>query len=320
MSARQPSLARRLRDGLLVRLALFLSWLAPKFRLETLQRVGRGLGALAASIPHRRRRRVEEHLRIAFPEADAAELRRLLRASYQGTVLYFLETLWIRAWDPARDRGRVEVIQKDRLEETLHLVREHGRGLVIFTAHLGSLELMGKWICSELGLPVMAVAAPPKIEGLAEPLRRQREEGGVRVVYRGEAGPAALRHLRAGGVLIMLVDHNVSGPGVAVPFFGKPAHTLLAPARLALQSGAVANTLFGLRAEGGRFAVECGEPMLLPPCPRDKQERFLTESRLTRDYTARIEAAIRNYPDQYLWMHRRWQERRGTQPLPPECS
>lgn len=278
------------------------------------------MGALAAAVPHRRRRRVDEHLRIAFPEAGPEERRRLLRASYQGTVLYVLETLWIRAWDPARDRGRVEVLQKDRFEETMRLVREHGRGFVIFTAHLGSLELMGKWICAELGIPVLAVAAPPKIAGLGEPLQRQREQGGVRVVYRGEAGPAALRHLRAGGAVIMLVDHNVKGPGVAVPFFGRPAHTLLAPARLALQSGAVANTLFGLRAEDGRFLVECGEPMVLPPYPRDREERFVREASLTREYTNRIESMVRNYPDQYLWMHRRWQERRGTLPLPPECS
>lgn len=320
MSRRRISPLRTLRDRALVRAALCFSWLVPKLPLGAVQGLGRVLGTLGGAIPHRRRRRVEEHLRLAFPEKPDAERRRLLRASYRGMAMYFLETLWIRAWRPERDGGRVSVVQPENLAETIRLVRAEGRGFVLFTAHLGSVELMGKWIGEQFGIPVMAVAAPPKIEGLEEPLRRQREQGGLRIVYRGEAGPAALRHLRSGGALITLVDHNLKGAGVAVPFFGHPAHTLLAPARLALQSGAVANTLFGLRAAGGRFLVECGEPMRLPPYPRDKQERFREEARLTREYTARIESVIRRYPDQYLWMHRRWQERPGTPSLPPDCS
>jgi KDO2-lipid IV(A) lauroyltransferase len=300
-----------------VRAALAALWLAPRFSLEAVQQTGAALGALGWKLAGRRNRRLLEHLEIAFPEADQPERQRIAAESWSSMGRLFMEALWAPAWQQERDSQRIRIATPDEWEQTLRMTRERGRGLVVFAAHLGAMEILAHWFPQTIGMEVMAVAARPKLDALEGPSRRLRESGGLKLVYRGEAGTAALRHLRAGGVLLMLADHNLKGPGVQVPFFGRPAHTLLAPARLALQCGGVANTMFCLREGVGRFRLECGQPFFLESPPRDAEARFRAEARLTLDYTQRIEAAIRLAPEQYLWMHKRWEKRSDSLPLPP---
>jgi KDO2-lipid IV(A) lauroyltransferase len=307
---------RKLRDRVVVSALKLASRLTPVFSLETVQRLSNGFGNILSKFPGARRRRVVEHLRIAFPEMADSERTRILRASYRSMVCLFMEALWVPGWRKGEDDRRVRIATPATWEKTLRLASEHGRGLVIYTAHLGTVELLARWFTDNIGMPVLAVAARPKMEGLVELTKRQRESSGYRVVWRGDAGIAAVRHLRAGGCLIMMVDHNLRGPGVSVPFFGREAHSLLAPARLALQSGAVANTMFCLRDGVGRVFVEADEPILPVPYPTDRDERFRLEAELVKEYTRRIEEKIRRYPDQYLWMHKRWVIRSETLPYP----
>ncbi|MEO8376619.1 MAG: hypothetical protein ABI579_03025 [Candidatus Sumerlaeota bacterium] len=305
--------AKRVRNTLMVSVINFLIWFIPRFRLESLQRAGDILGAIGACVPGKRHRRVVDHLELAFPDGEA-DRPRVLKETYQSAIKTFFEVLWGIRWKPAVDNERLTIANPEALETVLAETKRRGKGLVIFTAHLGCSELTAHWFVTSFGLPCMAVAARPKIKALEDAMERVRGASGLRQIYRGEAGTAALRHLRAGGVLILMVDHNLKGPGVEVPFFGYAAHTLLAPARLALQAGAVVTTMFGLRHGPGRILLENEPPMNLPEAARDRAVRFDQEVDLTRAYTARIEEMVRRYPGQYLWMHKRWQKRPDTFP------
>lgn len=287
-------------------------------RLETVQKIAAPIGTAGAILPTPRKDRVREHLAIAFPEPeyDEAFRRRLLKDSYRALAQFFFETLWIDNYVPERDNERIEISTMERQERTFAMARENGRGLICYAGHLGTPELLARWLVSVTPMPMMAVMGRAGMEGLDVALKAMRERGGVKIVPRGEAGMSTLRHLRAGGCLVMLVDHNLKGPGVEIPFFGKPAHTLLAPARLALQSGAAVNTIFPLRRGPGQFLLEWGEPFLPPAMARDKDERFRQEAAIALEYTRRIEQAIRRTPEQYLWMHRRWRKRDDTLPFP----
>ncbi|MCC6546937.1 lysophospholipid acyltransferase family protein [Candidatus Sumerlaeota bacterium] len=313
--SRKPRLAKRVRYALMVGVINFLIWFVPRFRLETLQGAGDLLGAIGARLPGKRRRRVIDHLNLAYP-AGGINRSQVLKETYQSAIKTFFEVLWGVGWNPAADNKRLTVADPAALAALLEETKRRGRGLVIFTAHLGCSELTAHWFVTSFGLPCMAVAARPKIKALEGAMERVRGASGLRQIYRGEAGTATLRHLRAGGVLILMVDHNLKGPGVEVPFFGHGAHTILAPARLALQAGAVVTTMFGLRNGPGEILLENEPPMAVPEAARDKALRFQQEVDLTRAYTARIEEMVRRYPGQYLWMHKRWQKRPGTLPLP----
>ncbi len=309
------------RHRALLLVAAVATWVVPLVPLRLLYYVGGCMGLFLTVVPlGNRHRRVRDHLAACYPEMSPRQRKRVFRQSYRGLARYVLDSLWIPAWKPERDDRRVSVETPEAWQRMLDLARERGRGLVIYTAHLGSPEILGCWLSGRAEGEILVVAAQPNLDAMVEILRKWRERTRVKVIYRGNAGVATMRHLLRGGVVVMFADHNVRGAGVAVPFFGYPAHTLLAPARLALQSGAVANTVFGVSDGPGRYRVFCDEPMVLPDYPKDLQERFLAECRLTVDYTRRIEVAVRRYPGQYLWMHRRWRERGETRPLPPELS
>ncbi|MBI1290858.1 hypothetical protein GC173_06385 [bacterium] len=317
-SALSPRI-KRVRDRSILLLVDALMWIVPRLPLEATVWLAWILGWLASKIPGRRRRRVMQHIECAFPspEYDEAYRHRVHVASWQSLAAWGIESLWLPAWKHERDDRRIRIADPEGFQRLLATARERGTGLVVFASHLGTIEMLAHWFPKFVGVPVMCTAARPKNPELEKRTRKLRESGGLKLVYRGEAGVATMRHLRAGGVLLMLVDHNLEGPGVAVPFFGKPAHTLLAPARLALQCGATAVTMFCLREAPGKYRIDADEPMLLEPPPRDEQARFKAEAALVAEYTRRIEAAIRRNPEQYLWMHKRWEKRSDTLPLPP---
>lgn len=315
---RQEGRARALRNGLMVRGSQALVFLIPLLPVGFWQVVGNVIGTLVSYLPGRRRNRLKDHLAIAYPSPEHTDQFRaeLLRSSCRSLINLFFEGVWASGWKE-KDNQRVELLEPERWEELkAYLESDENKGLVIYTAHLGTFEVVGRWFCEVSPRPVMAVASRPKVPGIAKLLREVREKVGYRLVWRGDAGLATMRHLRAGGILVMLVDHNLKGPGVAVPFFGAPAHTLLAPARLAIQSGAKATTAFCLRKGLGKFQVFFEEPLALPPWPRENQKRFEAEAHLALAYTSRIEAQIRKKPGQYLWMHKRWQKRSDTLPFP----
>lgn len=309
---------RMLRNAAIVSGARAFLAVVPLVPLSLLQLLGRALGNVASLVPGRRRRRLRDHLLIAYPSPEHTDRfrARLVAASYRALAQLFFEGIWAVGWKE-RDNERVEVAEAHRWEELrAYLESDANRGLILYTAHLGPFEIAGRWICAVSPRPVMVVAAKPKIPQVADMVRAVREKAGYRLVWRGDAGLATMRHLRAGGVLVMLVDHNLKGPGVAVPFFGREGHTLLAPARLALQSGARATTTFCLREGLGKFRIVFDEPLALSAYPRDPDERLRAEARLTAEYTQRIEERVRQHPEQYIWMHRRWQKRSDTVAVP----
>ncbi len=310
---------RRVRDAITIKLIRFADFLVPRFSFETVQRFGGLLGWIGGRVPSEKRARARANLEIAFPPEEHSEAFRtsILKDSFASTGKVFFESIWIPSWKE-KDDWRVRYADNGNWEKALTMAREQNRGIVLYSAHLGAWELFTGYLPRVIDIPCMGIAAEPKIPQLEEMLRNRREHSGGKIVYRGEAGVAAMRHLRSGGLLAMLVDHNLRGHGVAVPIFGRPAHTILGPARLALQSNAVVVTMFALRDGFGRLRIECDEPIDLPKYEKDREQRFRQEAWLAKEYTTRIEAAVRRHPGQYLWMHRRWYERSDTLPLPAD--
>lgn len=291
--------------------ALFrtLSSAVPRLSLERAQRIGAALGSLGRIVAPGRRRRVEEHIALALPDADRATRARILSETYRSMGMVAMEALWAPAWRDERDLSRVTVEPTGALEPILAAMRERNTGLLIFSGHLGCWEIMGQWLQHATGKPMMVVASEPKVPEMKDAFRAHRERTGMKVVWRGEAGLPLMRHLRSGGVAVLLADHNLVGDGVSVPFFGRPAHTLVAPAKLALRANAVVVTALSLRDGLGRMKMLVDGPIDMERFARDYPDARERETAFTADYTARIEAAIRRDPGQWLWMHKRWKPR-----------
>lgn len=274
------------------------SWLP----LGLAARVGAALGALAALVSPRDRRAAEGACARAL-ELPGPAAARVVRGAYAslGRAAFELcaalrrpEALLARVQLPAEDRAR--------LDEALAC----GRGVVFVTAHLGSWELLA-WSLARAGYPIHTVAAPSYDPRFTRLVRRLRRERGVRSIFRSGPGAAArmIRVLRRGQILGTLIDQSTRVPSIDVPFFGRPAPTPVGAASLALRLGAEVVTGFLVRGPDGRYVTRIRRLAVTRRGDDDVADNTL---RMTRA----IEEAVRSAPEQWVWMHRRWERRPGS--------
>lgn len=175
-----------------------------------------------------------------------------------------------------------------------------GRGLLIVTAHFGSWELLGEAVTRQ-GLPLNAVVRSLKGAFNAEVVAG-RLRAGMRLLPQRNALRAALAVLRRNEVVTVLLDQAVGGKhALFVPFFGRPAATTPLVSMAAMRSGAPVLVSVGTRVGNGfRLRVEGPFPV---PSTGDRARDLWTH---TAALTAAIERLVRESPDQWLWLHRRW--------------
>ena len=307
------SIFRRLRDGFIVAIAATFIGAIPKLSLRSVDRLARLIGWVVRMLPGRRHKRVAANVDLALPAGKfPEELReRTKRETYHAFASFALLALWSAGWKPERDNPRVTIENPEVFERTIRLAKDRGKGLVIFSAHLGVCSALGPWLHSLTGMKVMNIGARQSLGNISDVMVKHFAPAGVVIAFRGESAGDGVRHLAEGNALMLLVDHNLKGPGIMVPFFGKEAHTILAPAKLVIKTGAVAATMFARRDGPDKFIIWCDEPYFRD-APEPGREELLQEcADLTRQYTARIEQAILRAPDQYFWMHKRWESRKS---------
>ena len=198
-----------------------------------------------------------------------------------------------------------ELIRYEGLEHYL-TARERGQGVLIVTGHLGAWELSSFWH-SLMGYPMTMVIRRldnPRVDRLVNGIRCLH---GNRVVHKDDFARGLLAAMRQGETVGILMDTNMTPPqGVFVPFFGVPACTASGLARMALRTGAAVLPGFLVWEEAEHhYVLRFGEEIALARTGDD--ERDVVEN--TARFTAAIEECIRRYPDQWLWVHRRWKTR-----------
>jgi len=263
--------------------------------------LGSFLGWIGGSVFRIRRRVVDENLRRAFPEEDPGWRRRVAGGVYRHVGRQGVILLRLARMGPEAIRARTTVIGLDPIQAAL----ERGQGVVFATGHLGNWELGGASVTVR-GLSLDVVARKQNNPLFDAHIRRTRERLGMRVVYREDATRESLRTLRAGGAVALVADQNVRVGGLMVDFFGTPAPTARGPALLALRTGSLLVVAGAISRpdDPGRYRVRF-RPIPLPETgDPDEDLRLLTES-----YMAALEEMIREAPEQYFWLHRRWKVR-----------
>jgi KDO2-lipid IV(A) lauroyltransferase len=213
-------------------------------------------------------------------------------------------------------RAAVEVAFGDRLlkpstfsdhiilrnENYLRGVLAAGKGAIFVTAHLGLWEMFGL-LARHYGISLTSVYRPVKNPYIDRFMWRYRAARGQTLIPKYGAAPALLRVLRRGGYIALLADQHAKDEGLWLPFLGRLASTTPAPAILALRTGAPIVTGYARRLPGlYRFEVLCGEPLFVRPTG----DRSADVRNATIEVNRRLESYVRQFPDQWLWMHRRW--------------
>jgi Kdo2-lipid IVA lauroyltransferase/acyltransferase len=263
---------------------------------------GAGLGAVAWAVLPRLRRVGLHNLKLAFPEAPPVQRECILRILYRNLGRQLAEFCQMRRYTAENTRA---LARYEGLEHYLG-ARDKNAGVLIVTAHLGAWELSSFWH-SLMGHPMTMVIRRLDNPGVDRLVNGIRCLHGNHVVHKDDFARGLLAAMHRGETVGILMDTNMTPPqGVFVPFFGVPACTASGLARVALRTGAAVLPGFMVWEAGERkYVLRFGEEITLTRSGDD--ERDVVEN--TARFTAAIEDAIRRYPDQWLWVHRRWKTR-----------
>lgn len=274
--------------------------------LTTAMSLGSALARLGKVFPTLRRN-AERNLKLAFPELSEAARRKLRLACFESLGRLLALFSHFAKSNSTRLKGLIEV------EGLEHLVaaKERGRGVILFTGHIGAWELTSFGL-SMFGHPLSFLVRRidnPKIEALVD---RARTQLGNRTIDKRSAAREMVQILRRGETLGILVDLNtLDREGIFVDFFGIPASTTFLVAKLALRTGADVLPVFApWDHDRKRFVLKIDEPLRME---RSNDEETDVR-RLTQLLTGVVEKYVRRYPDQWLWIHRRWKTRPPGEP------
>ncbi len=270
---------------------------------------GRAAARLAHLFAGGLRRTGRINLKLAFPEMSERERAEMLRASFDNLGRLLGEFSQFPRATPESLRRLVEYDQVG-----LRHLREaegQGRGVIFLTAHLGAWEFLS-FAWSALEYPISFLVRPidnPRVEELIEGIRTRY---GNTAINKKMAARQALRVLRDGGTLGILADLNTHpNEGVFVPFFGHLACTTSGVATLALRTDAlVIPTCAVWDEKRRRFFFHGDPPVKLIRTGDDKRDVEIN----TANFAAAIERMIRAYPQQWLWIHKRWRTRPAGEP------
>lgn len=280
--------------------------LARPLPFRWLQRLGRGLGLFCWTAMPFRKRVVLANLQATFgDQLDAAQIQALGREFYAQLGTTLLEFCGYWRLTPAEVR---ELVMVDGIER-LQAVLAEGRGALMVSAHFGNWELLGAYIATEVQ-PVRFLVKTQSNERVDRLQNELRARAGVGVIRSGPSVKEMVRTLREGGVIGLLGDQDGGPGGLFLPFLGRTASVFRGTAQLAWRLKCPVITGFLVRQPDGRHRLIVQEPLVIDP---DWDEETAV-AEITAEHTRRVEAIVREHPDHYFWVHRRWKTR------PPEES
>jgi KDO2-lipid IV(A) lauroyltransferase len=247
------------------------------------------------------------NLELALPEISKTERTRILRGVYRNLGWQLVEFCRMSRYTPANTRNW---IRTEGLENYL-AAQARGKGVLIVTGHLGAWEL-SSFYHSLMGYPMGMIIRRLDNRRLDYYVNAIRCLRGNRVLHKDEFARGLLTAMRAGETVGILMDTNMRPPqGVFVEFFGRQACTASGLARVALRTGAAVLPGFMLWEPAERKYVLHFGPELKFTHTGDPESDALAATQLCASAT---EEWIRRYPDQWLWVHRRWKTRPAGEP------
>jgi Kdo2-lipid IVA lauroyltransferase/acyltransferase len=255
---------------------------------------------LDVAVP-RLRRTARRNLEMAYPEKTAAEREAIVDQVFQSIA----RLIYAFARFPEINRDNVSKwIRYEGLENYLE-AKKSARGILVATAHFGNWELSA-FAHALMTEPMHVMIRPLDNASIDRLVERRRQLSGNQLISKRDAARSVLRALRENQAVGVLIDQNTSlEEGVFVDFFGIPACANTGFAKIAARTGAAVIPGFAVwSAEEQRYILHFRPPV----------EMTGDAAEDTRRLHARLEEAIREYPGQWLWIHRRWKTRPPGQP------
>ena len=281
---------------------VFASW-----ETSSILRVGGFLGAIWFHLIRVRRGVAEHAVARAFPEKSPAEVRAIVKRNFQHLMTSLLESLAYVAYPEARLRSLIKI---EGVEAAVSEPRAKGRGIVAISAHIGNFEMCTDACGLLYDFPMIIVARLPKggfARAMLDAFRMRNSR--MEVFEPKGSGPKVLECFRTKqSVLAFVIDQNLRrGRGVFVPFLGELANTTTGFASLLRKSGAAFCVVQMYRENDGTHRLR-----VTPVPPSDHPNMRVGMLNDTLTMSNHIQSFVREHPEQWFWVHRRWKARPET--------
>ena len=261
--------------------------------------VGRFLGLLAYVLDRRHRRIVRRNLRFIYPQWPRDRVRQVSILVFQNAGITILEIFQMTCLSSKDILDRVRI----RGEENLVYAMKSPQGAIMISAHLGNWEMSVLCVSCYLNKPLVAPARQIFPETLDRWMRALRTRFGTILLDKKRALPMMARMLRQGNVLGLLIDQGTKfSEGIEVTFFGKTVTATPAAALLARRYNSPVLPVFCVR-EGDNSLTLIVKPPLNLQKTKDSRADLQANTQVMTDA---IEEAVRAYPEQWFWFHKRW--------------
>lgn len=275
-------------------LAVFISWWPRRLQLF----IGACLGYLWFYVVRIRRKLVLEHIRKAFPEKSEKEIKTIARKNFVNYGNSFIEFLQ----QPVMNQKLFNKMAYTEGFENYASALAQKKGVFILSLHLGNWEFMST-NASLMGIDIHVLTKKLKAGGLNEVWTKIRVAQGLKLIAAEKTTFDILRVIKKGGTVGFILDQFMGPPvGVRTKFFGHETGTAASLALFADRTRSPVIPTYNVREKDGRIKTVF-EPAV-PFVEQGSTEKNI--SFMTQVYTSRIEDIVKKYPDQWLWLHRRW--------------
>ncbi len=302
---RKSSLKRSLGNhGLYLLFRVWTVWVK-HLPLESLNAYGEKLGTIAFHLLGIARKIALDNLHLAFgSEKSKEEINQICRDSFKNIGKDMIETSRFLNYDDNNVRTLVRIGGKEYLDQAL----KQGRGVIALTAHLGNFPLMSVRLAHK-GYPLSIVSRESKNPKIVKFLTSLRDTIGMESIPakpRMACVARCFKALKENRILLMQIDLNAPGTEAWVDFFGYLVPTFKGPVVFSLRTGAPIVPMFIIRNAEQRHQITIHPPFDLDITEDKEQDITSNIARLTQ----MVEAVIREHPEQWWWVHRRFKRAR----------
>ncbi len=237
-----------------------------------------------------RKKVVLEQLKQAFPTKSKHEIKIITRNIYKNLALTSLE-MFVQ-----KEPGKISIDGWKNVVNALKL----NRGLIIISGHLGNWELAGRFIARQ-NLPLNVVIKRLRNNYFNDFVNRTRARDGIKIIYKTRTMRPVLAALKNNQIVVMLIDQNAGKDGINLSFMNREASVFTGFARLAERYNTPLVLGIALR-DGNKENRFIFEKHILPEDYPENEQTI----RIVEHFNSRLEHYIKENPDQWFWLHRRW--------------
>lgn len=272
------------------------AWLKTKPLPDALQ-TGEKIGRILYRIAKTRRRRTLDNLALAFPEKLPDEREQIAKGVFESFARSSVDFLLADDRSPQEALANIDVTGLEHVQAA----KAAGKGALLITGHIGNWERLAAYM-SYSGYTLHVVTRDADDHGFNEIVNKIRRGPGTTVIPRGDAARPILQRLKENEFVGILPDQN--SHEAFIPFFGHPAGTVLGPGVIHARTNCPVICGYCVYIGDGRYRAVFTPPLEPLPGYETKGEGLM------RAVNAWLESVIREYPDQWLWMHDRWRNAR----------